>query len=235
VNAELLKLRYLPTPRVVLLLVVASGIVGGVVVVVASHVVSDAWDGPANVMSVFGQFSGIVLGAWMIGLEASERTMRRLALEEPARERIIANKAFAMTLVTLLIGISAALVSLVVSMIAAPAIGGSWNAGDALSSLGGAALTPFLGAILGFLCALLIGTQTGGLVLALGLSLVLAPLLTTTAIGDYTYLVGSNSIVAAIRGVHATTSIGAGLGTVIGWILVLGGVGSVRFIQSELP
>lgn len=234
-NAELLKLRYLPTPRVVLVLVIVAGIIGGIVVTIASHVVSDAWDGPANVMSVFGQFAGMVLGAWMIGLEASERTLRRLALEEPQRERIIANKALSMLLVTLFIGIAGALVSVVVSMIAAPAIGGSWNAGDALTSLGGAALTPLFGAILGFLCALLVGTQTGGIVLALGLSIVVAPLLTSTAVGDYTYLVGSNSIVAAIRGVHATTSVGTGFITVALWILVLGGVGSMRFVQAELP
>lgn len=234
-NAELLKLRYLPTPRVVLALVVAAGIIGGVIVTVSSETVSDAWDGPANVMSVFGQFAGIVLGAWMIGLESTERTLRRLALEEPQRERIIANKALSMTLVTLGIGIAAALVSLVISMISAPAIGGSWNAADALSALSGAALTPWLGAILGFLCALLIGTQSGGIVLALGMSIVVAPLLTSTAIGDYTYLVGSNSIVAAIRGADPTTSFGAGVGTVVAWTVILGGVGIYRFMRAELP
>lgn len=234
-NAELLKMRYLPTPRVVLAVTILAGIVGGVIVTVSSKHVSDAWDGPANVMSVFGQFGGIVMGAWMIGLEASERTLRRLALEEPQRERIIANKVAVMLMTTLAIGVVAALVSLVVSLISAPAIGGSWNAADALSSLGGAALTPMFGAILGFLCALLIGTQTGGIVLALGMSLVVAPLLTSTAIGDYTYLVGANSIVAAIRGADPTTSLGAGFGTVAGWMLVLGGVGAVRFVRAELP
>lgn len=234
-QAELLKLRYLPTPRVVLALTVLAGVIGGVIVTVSSDHVPDAWDGPANVMSVFGQFGGIVLGSWMIGLESTERTLRRLALEEPQRERIIANKFLSMTIVTLGIGIAASLVSIVVSMISAPAIGGSWNAADALSALGGASLTPFLGAILGFLCALLIGTQTGGIVLALGMSLVVAPLLTSTAIGDYTYLVGANSIVQAIRGVDVTTSLGAGFGTVVGWTVILGGVGLVRFMRAELP
>ena len=39
----------------------------------------------------------------------------------------------------------------------------------------------------------------------------------------------------AIRGADATTSLGAGFGTVVGWTVVLGAVGVVRFMRAELP
>ena len=236
-NAELLKIRFLPTPRNAALGIIALVIAACVItLLIGPDQGSKAWHkAPETAGNVTVVIGSMVLGAWLIGLEFASSTVRLAATVQPDRLRLLWTKLVA----TKLLVVGFALVTLGVTFAASALmskIGAShFDASKTLRDFAGYFITAVLWGLLAFGLALLLQSYTGGvvavIVLALGLD---AALQLIPTVGAYTFGAATSSLANAITGEPTELELWQAILAAAGWLLVVIGVASVRFTKRDL-
>ena len=236
-NAELLKIRFLPTPRNTTLAIATVIIAVCVItVLVGPDNGSSAWHkAPETAGNVTVTIGAMVLGAWIIGLEFASSAMRLAATVQPDRLRLIGTKLVAAKL--LIVGF--ALTTLGVTFGAAAlmsSIGSSkFAALGTLQTYAGFFVVAVLWGLLAFGFALLLQSYTGGVVAVLVLALALdSALQMIPTVGIYTFGSATAAIAAAINGDPTDLELWKAILTVCGWLLVVNGLATARFTTRDL-
>jgi ABC-type transport system involved in multi-copper enzyme maturation permease subunit len=166
-TAELRKLLALPTPRWTL---AATIVAVGVAALVAALAGPGKGEDLAPLQLGVGLTTGvavIVLGAWMIGHEYGQKTLRRTLTADPGRSRLLLSK------LAVLLG-AVAVVTVILFAISAPlfsaigsAHGEAMPIGDTLQYGVAALLSNLIYATVAFALALATRSMAGGMALAL--------------------------------------------------------------------
>jgi ABC-2 type transport system permease protein len=238
-NAELRKLLALPTPRWTL--VAATG---AVVIVALVAALAGPGDGRDMLPVKLGVgyttwIAATVLGAWMIGLEYGQKTVRRALTADPRRLRLLLSKlavvlgAVAATTIVLFAG-AAPLFSVIAS-----AHGQSMPASETLQFGLATLFNNLVYATAGFALALATRSMAGGMALALGFAFVISTALSTIpSVGAYALSAAVLDIMAGIAGGRLfgieDPNIARALAVTAAWLTVLVGVSITRFTRSDV-
>lgn len=236
-KAELLKIRLLPTPRNAVLAILAVLLLTcGITAVVDPDRGSEAWHrAPELAASITVTVGAMVLGAWMIGVEFASKTGRLAATVQPRRLKLVATKLVAAKL--LLLGyLTATLALTFIAEAGMSRIGGSvLDSGKAAATLAGVGAVSLLWGLLAFGFALALRSYTGGVVTAIVVALgVDNGLQQIPRVGKYAFGSAAGSIANAISGDEATLGVGVALLTAIAWLLIVNGLGALRFTARDL-
>lgn len=188
IRTELFKLRTHRTPRVLLTTFALSLSVAPIYLAIRTptdtQVFTDAYLGVAGIM---GPLLGAVFGGWLIGHEFRQGTLRRVLGNDARRGRLVATKAT--------VGLAAATVAMsiaagigVVASAASAASFGETIAFDGVfrNLLGGGTFTLITAAI-AFALSILLRSDTYAMLGALGVMLIVGPLLAAIpTVGKYT-------------------------------------------------
>ncbi len=221
-RTELFKLRTHRTPWVLLTILVASLAVAPIY-----YTIKEPADATAVIETFVGVFEimppllGAVMGGWIVGHEFRQGTLRRVLGSDARRGRLIATKA------------TVGIVSMTVGMSTAAGIGALASAGSAASFDGtivwdgvfrnilSGGFLALVTAAIAFALSILLRSDTYAMLGALGLLLILGPLLTLIpTVGKYTP--------AALAG-DVTSWIG-GSGDELGVAIVTASLGLAAFI-----
>jgi ABC-2 type transport system permease protein len=240
-TAELRKLLALPTPRWTLV---------GTIVGVALAALVAALAGPGNGadmgpvqlgVGLSTTVGAIILGAWMIGVEYGQRTMRRALSADPGRGRLLLCKLGvvlgAVTVVTLAVSaISAPVFSAIAS-----AHGESMPVGDSLQYGLAALLNNLIYATAAFSLALVTRSMAGGMALALVFAFVIDSALSAIpVVGDYALSASVVELMSQIAGFKldgisdSDPNILRALAVTAGWLVALVGVSAARFTRTDV-
>lgn len=240
-NAELRKLFALPTPRWTLAATIAGVAIAALVAALA---------GPGNGedllplqlgIGLTTSIAAIVLGAWMIGLEYGQKTLRRALSADPRRPRLLLAKLAvvlgAVTVVTLvLVAVSAPVFSAIAS-----AHGESMPVGESLQYGLAVLMSNLVYATVGFAVALVTRSMAGGMALALAFAFVIDSALSVIpTVGEYSLSAAVVELMAGIAGdgVNGMPSgdpqIAQALAVTAAWLTTLLGVSIGRFTRSDV-
>lgn len=240
-TAELRKLLALPTPRWTLVATLAAVAIAALVAALAGP-----GDG-ADMMPVqlgvglATTVGAIVLGAWMIGVEYGQKTLRRALSADPSRARLLLAKlgvvAGAVTVVTLVVSVASAPLFAAI----ASAHGESMPVADSLQYGLAALLNNLVYATAAFSLALVTRSMAGGMALALVFAFVIDSLLSAIpVVGDYALSTAVIELMSAISG----TDIGAvedadpnllrALAVTAAWLVAMVGVSVTRFMRTDV-
>ena len=242
--AELMKIRSMPAPRLALIISVALVVVAAVIVAIVGPTGANASvydDAPATAASIAVSVGAIVLGAWMIGLEFASKTMRLAATVQPSRLRLVSVKfACALLLVllyTLVVLVMSLLIEALMASIGSVSFPFTTQLNDSISLL----LQSLLWGAFAFALALLFRSYTAGLVGTLVFSLLVDPALQLIpTVGKYSFSSAATAIGnltsggSSLGGEAPTLALGVALITAAGWLVVVIGAGSARFITRDL-
>jgi ABC-type transport system involved in multi-copper enzyme maturation permease subunit len=240
-TAELRKLLALPTPRWTLAATILAVAIAALVAALAGP--GDGADmGPVQLgVGLSTTVAAIVLGAWMIGVEYGQRTLRRALSADPSRARLMLAKLGvvlgAVTVVTVLVSlVSAPLFSAIAS-----AHGESMPVADQLQYGLAALVNNLVYATVAFALALATRSMAGGMALALAFAFVIDSLISAIpVVGDYAL---STVIVQIMGGISDVTMMGVSDGdpnilqavAVTGaWLVVMLGVSVTRFMRTDV-
>ena len=239
-RAELLKLRFLPTPRwsaAFILLTLALGVAG-----------TWRWGAGTDQIAVDLALGlplaivSIVIGAWVIGLEYGQKTMSRMLAAEPRRSLVVIRKLLLALAATVLLTVVFYGVGYLAFSLAADLNGKQLDRSlyfdQALVSLINNAVYTLVAA--GF--ALLTASMAGGLTAAFVFIFVFSGFFSVLPqVGDWSFSIALTELTDRIIGRSETAGfedsdprpLPASLGTVVGWIVLIVGAGWVRFVRSE--
>ena len=240
-TAELRKLVALPTPRWTLVATLAA-------VAIAALVAALAGPGKGANMApiqlgvgLATNVGAIVLGAWMMGVEYGQKTIRRALSADPSRARLLLAKLGvvlgAVTIVTLAVSaISAPVFSAIAS-----AHGESMPVGDSLQYGLAALLNNLIYATVAFTLALLTRSMAGGMALALVFAFVIDTALSAIpVVGDYALSAALVDLMKQISGSNLGDVNGAdpdvlkALAVTVVWMATLIGVSVTRFTRTDV-
>jgi ABC-2 type transport system permease protein len=240
-TAELRKLVALPTPRWTLVATLAA-------VAIAALVAALAGPGKGADMvpvqlgiGLASNVGAIVLGAWMMGVEYGQKTIRRALSADPSRARLLLAKLAvvlgAVTVVTLaLSAISAPVFSAIAS-----AHGESMPVGDSLQYGLAALLNNLIYATVAFTLALLTRSMAGGMALALVFAFVIDTALgAIPVVGDYALSAALLDLMKQVSGSNLGDVNGAdpdvlkALAVTVVWMATLIGVSVTRFTRTDV-
>ena len=92
-RAELLKMRVLLTPRIMLALALAVPAVAALITyLVEPDDIALYRQAPLFAAQIGVEIAAIVVGVWIVAMEFSQGTVRRLLTAEPRRTHVVANK-----------------------------------------------------------------------------------------------------------------------------------------------
>ena len=240
-TAELRKLLALPTPRWTLVATIAGVVIAAIVAALAGP-----GKGPDMLPIQLGlglatSVGAIVLGAWMMGVEYGQRTLRRALSAHPSRARLLLAK------LGVVLG-TVAVVTLVLTAVSAPvfsAIASAHNTSmpvaDTLQYGLAALFNNLVYATVAFTLALLTRSMAGGMALALVFAFVIDNLLgAIPVVGDYALSAAILDLMRSIAG-SDLGDVGAddpnvlrALGVTAVWLLALVGISSARFTRSDI-
>jgi ABC-type transport system involved in multi-copper enzyme maturation permease subunit len=240
-TAELRKLVALPTPRWTLVATLAALAIAALVAALAGP-----GDGENMVPIQLGiglatNVGAIVLGAWMMGVEYGQKTIRRALSADPSRARLLLAKLAvvlgAVTVVTLaLSAISAPVFSAIAS-----AHGESMPVGDSLQYGLAALLNNLIYATVAFTLALLTRSMAGGMALALVFAFVIDTALgAIPVVGDYALSAALLDLMKQVSGSNLGDVNGAdpdvlkALAVTVVWMATLIGVSVTRFTRTDV-
>lgn len=240
-TAELRKLLALPTPRWTLVATVFGAIVAIIVAILAGP--GDGKDMmPVQLgVGLTTTVGAIVLGAWMIGVEYGQRTLRRALSADPSRARLVLAKlAVALGAVTV--------VTLLISAITAPAFSAIASAHDESMSVAdqlqyglAALVNNLIYATVAFALALITRSMAGGMALALVFAFVIDSLMSAIpTVGDYALSTGVVGLMTEISGIDIGGMEGGGptlllgLGITAAWLAAMLGISVTRFMRSDV-
>ncbi len=240
-TAELRKLLALPTPRWTLLATLAGVIIAALVAALA---------GPGKGVDMLPVQLGvglvtsvgaIVLGAWMMGVEYGQRTLRRALSAHPSRARLLLAK-LAIVLATVTV------VTLVVSAVSAPVFSAiatahdtSMPVADSLQYGLAALFNNLVYATVAFTLALLTRSMAGGMALALVFAFVIDNLLgAIPVVGDYALSAAILDLMRSIAGSNLG-DVGAddpkvfqAIAVTAAWLAVLVTASTARFTRTDI-
>ncbi len=240
-TAELRKLLALPTPRWTLIATIAAV---GIAALVAALAGPGKGADMAPVQLGIGlstTVGAIVLGAWMMGVEYGQKTIRRALSADPSRARLLLAKLGvvlgAVTVVTLVLSVvSAPLFSAI-----ATAHGESMPVGDSLQYGVAALFNNLIYATVAFALALVTRSMAGGMALALVFAFVIDSALSAIpVVGDYALSVGVTDLMVQISGLKingikdADANVLRAIGVTVAWLVALLGVSVTRFVRTDV-
>jgi len=240
-NAELRKLFALPTPRWTLAATIAGVAIAALVAALAGPGKGEDLLPVQLGIGLTTSIAAIVLGAWMIGLEYGQKTLRRALSADPRRPRLLLSKLAvvlgAVTVVTLvLVAVSAPVFSAIAS-----AHGESMPVGESLQYGLAVLVSNLVYATVGFAVALVTRSMAGGMALALAFAFVIDSALSVIpTVGDYSLSAAVVELMAGIAGdgVNGMPSgdpqIAQALAVTAAWLTALLGVSVGRFIRSDV-
>ena len=240
-TAELRKLLALPTPRWTLAATILAVAVAALVAAIAGP--GDGADlAPVQLgVGLATSVCAIILGAWMIGVEYGQRTLRRVLSADPSRARLILAKLGvvlgAVTVVTLAVSaVSAPLFSVIAS-----AHDESMPVADSLQYGVAALVNNLVYATVAFALALITRSMAGGMSLALVFAFVIDSLLgSIPVVGEYAL---STVVVQLMTQISGTETLGVeasdpnlllAVGVTAAWLAAMLGVSVTRFMRSDV-
>ncbi|MGE4029989.1 MAG: ABC transporter permease, partial [Thermoleophilia bacterium] len=235
-RAELLKIRRLPTPALLLALVLLAPAVAAAIVYIVKPD-DPAWYhvAPMTTAATTCQIAAVVFGVWLIGIEFAQGTLRRALTAEPRRVHLVLNKLVVVTLVTLGAAALSALIAYWLGALAADLRSVDYDAGTAAKLGVVLVIGTVLVALLSFALGLLSESLTGGIVLAFAVLFVLNGVLSfVRAIRDYTFGAALDSISDAVDPDTASAlGLWGGIGVALAWVAVLMVPALYRFSRSD--
>ncbi len=235
-RAELLKIRRLPTPALLLALVLLAPAVAALIVYFVKPD-DPSWYhvAPMTTAETVCQIAAVVFGVWVIGIEFAQGTLRRALTAEPRRVHLIVNKMVVVAVVTLAGAALAALVAYWLGALAADLRDVDYAAGTAAKLGVVLVVGAVLVALLSFALGLLSESLTGGIVLAFAVLFVLNGVLSfISAIRDYTFGAALASITdAADPDTASALGLWGGIGVALAWVAVLMVPALYRFTRSD--
>jgi ABC-type transport system involved in multi-copper enzyme maturation permease subunit len=240
-TAELRKLLALPTPRWTLVATVF-----GVIVAIVVAALAGPGDGKDMMPVQLGvglttTVGAIVLGAWMIGVEYGQRTLRRALSADPSRARLVLAKlGVALGAVTV--------VTLLMSAITAPVFSAIASAHDESMSVAAqlqyglaALVNNLIYATVAFALALITRSMAGGMALALVFAFVIDSLMSAIpVVGDYALSTGVVGLMTHISGIDVGGTNGDGPTVLLGiaitaaWLAAMLGISVTRFMRTDV-
>jgi ABC-2 type transport system permease protein len=235
-RAELVKLRVLPTPRVMLLVAWGLGLAVAIGLAVDSPSDGDTYsDAALAAATTVTSIASIVLGVWMVGLEYGQATMRRVVAAVPARVAILRAKLVVLLGCVVVGTVAVYALDWATAALAGMLAGESVPFGAIWAEAGGALVGNVAYAVLGFSVALLTRSMAGGITITLVLALVVDTLLSAIpTVGDYTFGIGIADLVGAIRSVAGADEWVRGLAVTAGWLLALSVASWLRFARQDV-
>jgi ABC-type transport system involved in multi-copper enzyme maturation permease subunit len=240
-TAELRKLLAMPTPRWTLAAVLFGAAVAMLVAALAGP--GDGADMMAVQLGVglTTTVGAIVLGAWIMGVEYGQRTLRRALSADPSRARLVLAKlgvVFAtVTVVTLVVSV----VSAPVFSAIASAHGESMPVGDQLQYGLAALANNLIYATVAFALALVTRSMAGGMALALVFAFVIDSLMSAIpVVGEYALSTGVVQLMTQISGTNiaglddADPSVLQALGVTLAWLVTMVGISVTRFMRTDV-
>ena len=240
-TAELRKLLALPTPRWTLIATVF-----GVVVALVVAALAGPGDGKDMMPVQLGvglttTVGAIVLGAWMIGVEYGQRTMRRVLSADPSRARLVLAKlGVALGAVTV--------VTLLISVVTAPIFSAIGSAHDETMTVAdqlqyglAALVNNLIYATVAFALALITRSMAGGMALALVFAFVIDSLMSAIpTVGDYALSTGVVGLMTEISGIDIGGMDDGGptlllaVGITAAWLAAMLGISVTRFMRTDV-
>jgi ABC-type transport system involved in multi-copper enzyme maturation permease subunit len=235
-KSEILKLRALPMPRAILAVCLASTAIVALIVFVVQPRNPDVYrDAPATMTMVAVAIGSIVFGAWAIGVDFAQDTLRRTLIAEPRRGSILLNKFALIVVAVVPAAVLCALFAMLVGKLTALASTVDFDQTAAFKDIAATALQALLTALLAGALTLLLRSFTGGLISAFVLLFVIDGVLQlSSAIRDYTFGAALGDVRTAIAG-DAPHHLGlaAAVLVALAWIAAIGVPAAARFVRAD--
>ena len=236
-NAELLKLRYLPTARWTAAFVAGVVVIVGVVLLVVAPSDPDKYVSISNAtVGLVTELAAVVFGVWLATLEFSAGTLQRTLTAEPDRKRVLGNKLLLTLAVVAVGGLLVAASAGGLAHLAANRAGVEIDDGDLAGQLFGAVPTWVAGAAVGFGFGLLARSLGGGIAVSLVFLLAFDGIISfIPGVQDYTYGQLSADLSNGIGGTGSTQNgVAVALLGTIAWCALILTPGWVRFLRGDL-
>jgi ABC-type transport system involved in multi-copper enzyme maturation permease subunit len=232
-HAELLKLRALPTPRWTLAVCLAAIAIALIVSVFVGVGKDDAVLGLGAEIPT--AIAGIILGAWIVGLEYGQSTMRRTLTADPRRARVFGVKLGAALVATTALTAIVFAVAVIVYPPIAHGDGASTSVADVLTEGVAALVGNLVGCVVGAAIALITRSMAGGVTVALLFSLGLdSALAAIPTVGDYSLQHSALDIYEVIRNTADDPDLLRAIAMTIVWTGGLSLAGLARFTRSDV-
>lgn len=238
-RAEFRKLVSLPTPRWTAIVVFGCALLAAVIVFFAG-----TGDDPEGIfLTVIGVplwIASIVIGAWMIGLEYGQKTMRRALSADPRRLRLIGAKLAVVLGYVTVLTLAAAVFAGILLSLAASGHGGGLGFDAMLRATLSALTQNLIYAPVGFFLALLTRSMAGGMTVALAFGFIIDTALSAVPkVGDYSLSLAATEIFAAIAGSDLAgysddPRVGRAILVTAAWLTAFGVLSGLRFVRSDV-
>lgn len=238
-KAEFRKLRSLPTPRWTAVVVLGCALLAAIVVFFAGT----GGDIEGIYLAVTGLplwIASIVIGAWMIGVEYGQKTMRRALSADPRRIHLIGAKLVTVAVYVAVLTLVASIFAGIVLTVAAAGQGGGPGIEAMVKSMLGALAQNLVYAIVSFFLALLTRSMAGGMTVALAFGFIIDTALSAVPkVGDYSLSLSVTEIYAAIvgsdlAGYSEDPRVGRALLITLAWLAAFGLGSGLRFLRSDV-
>ncbi|SOD73400.1 ABC-2 family transporter [Jatrophihabitans sp. GAS493] len=236
-NAEIAKLRFLPTPRLLAAGILAICIATGAGLFIAAPTHASSY---VNASSVALEFAGslpiIVLGVWIVAVEFASGTLQRTLTAQSNRSKVLVAKLSLVVLVALVLCVAAAATSGGLADLASSRAGVTVDRGDLARAMFGTVPTGVATVVVGFAFALLTRSMGGGIALAAAFVFVLDGLLGfVPGVGHLTFDSLTQDLSNHISDVGQTHhSAGVAILGIVVWLLVLLIPGWLLFVRGDL-
>jgi ABC-2 type transport system permease protein len=240
-TAELRKLLALPTPRWTLIATISAVAIAAIVAVFAGPG-KGADMAPVQLGVGLGTTVGaIVLGAWMMGVEYGQKTIRRALSADPGRVRLILSKLGVVLGAVTIVTIGVSLISAPIFSAIASAHGESMPVSDSLAYGVSALFNNLIYATVAFSLALVTRSMAGGMALALVFAFVIDSALSAIpVVGDYALSAAVVDLMGQISGLHlngasdADPNLLRAIGVTVVWLVALLGISVTRFTRTDV-
>lgn len=236
-NGEIIKLRYLPTPRWTAAVVAATVvIVGAVLLIVSPDDPSKYVTIPNTAVGLVTMLAAAVFGVWVATLEFSAGTLQRTLTAEPDRNRVLTSKLALALAVTAIAGVAVAAAADGLSNLAANHAGVEIDRGDLAAGLFGQIPEWIADVTIGFGFGLLSRSLGGGIAATLAFVLAVDGIISfIPGAGDYTFGQLSQDLSNGITGTGETVNgLGVAIIGVLAWCLLIVVPGWLRFLRGDL-
>lgn len=237
IRTELFKLRTHRTPSVLLAILVASLVIAPIYFAITTPDETTALtDAYLDVSGILAPLLAAVFGGWIVGHEYRQGTLRRVLGNDARRGRLITTKA-TIGLAALIAGMSIAVgVGALASAASAAAFGETIVWDGVFRSVLSGGLFALVTAAVAFGLSILLRSDTYAMLGALGLMIIVGPLLTLIpVVGKYTPSALTNDVTTWISGtgelVVAIVPAALGLAASIG---VLAAAATMTFQRSDI-
>lgn len=240
-RAELYKIRSHHTPWVTAALLVVGVLASPAVLLFYTPSADAAYlDAFTATYSILAPLTAIVFGAWLLGTEYRQGTVKRMLTAEPRRRKALMEKAFTGAAVTAAALAATGVIGWGASWLVADmnGVGIDWNG----RSLLGAGLFALAAGTLSFGAAAVTRSDSFAMIATTGLILVLDPLLSLVPrIGDYTFGNALSSLTDRVAGTAdtgfgeaAALGTGSASATVAIWLVGVLGAGTWLFTTRDV-